>query len=134
MDQSVVVTQVTISAIIVALVNWAKSSSFFPAFIRGRTWLIRGVSLALSFVGGLGVHSVWTASADGGHVLTFAIPSLAVLGLNIWAGIKQFTLTEVIHHSTKPTSNPQLVAAIAPKVARVEELIPEKEPIIGKGK
>jgi hypothetical protein len=134
MDTNVVATQITLGAFTVALINWLKSTSLFPKIVTGKTWLIRSISIVISLAAGIGIHTAWTPAPDGTHSLIISGLSLTGVGLSLWAVVKQYTFTEIIHHSTKATSNPQFVAALAPKVAAVENLIPEKEDIIGKGK
>ena len=133
MDANILGTQITVGAITVAFINWLKTTSIFPSFVRGKTWLVRSVSLVISFAAGLGIHTAWTPAPDGTH--TLAITGLALMPIlgSLWVVIKQYAITELAYHGTKPASNPQLVAALAPAVAEQEKLIPPKEPVIGKG-
>lgn len=127
MDQNILATQITYAGILVAFVNWLKTTSIFPSIVAGKTWLVRSISIVGSFLGALGIHVAWTPATDGTHTLAFTGLSLAGVALSAWIAVKQFVFTELTYRATKPTSNPQFVAAVAPEVAEKQNLLTPKE-------
>lgn len=124
MDANVLGTQITVGGIIVAAIQYAKRSRYFPWFTKEKILLVRGVSAFLSFVAALGIHYVWNGSNHS--LLITGLDLVSILGA-AWIAIKQFTITELTWQTVKPSSNPAVVEAVAPDEAIKSGLVPDKK-------
>ena len=121
--ENVALTSVTISGITVAAIEWLKRSKMFPWITKEKVVLLRVLSCIGTAAAAVGISYQWNATD---HTLTIAGLTLSgIVGLS-WAWIKQFTLTEIVYQTTKPSSNPAVVAAVAPAAAFKQGIVPEK--------
>lgn len=96
-------TQFTLSALSVALIQYAKKSdSKYFRWINNQSDKVNHVvSLVLSFANAIGVHWVWShGSAAGAYTLSFTGLTLAGIGTGIWNVTKVFVLNETIYRAT----------------------------------
>ena len=86
----------TLGAMVVYSLDWAKSSGWVPWLTADTKTLNRLLSLFASLVIGMGI--TWTGDAAGGwHV---EIPMATVLMSGLWDSVKQFFLTQVLYDTT----------------------------------
>lgn len=123
MDANVLGTQITISGIIVAAIQYMKRSKYFPWFTKEKVYVVRGFSAVASFIAALGVHYTWNAS---NHSLLLTGLDLTTMLAAAWIATKQFVFTELTWQTVKPTSNPAVVEAVAPDAAKEQGITPEK--------
>jgi len=123
MDANVLGTQITISGIIVAAIQYMKRSKYFPWFTKEKVLMVRGLSAFASFAAALGIHAVWSATDHS--LLITGLDLMSILGA-AWIAIKQFTFTELTWQTVKPASNPAVVEAVAPEAAAQQGITPEK--------
>jgi hypothetical protein len=95
------ITTVTVSGIIVALLQWLKKSTWF-------TWLTvesqkanRVAAVVLSFFATIGIHVTWNHGALPGSYM-LGVTGLTLMGvlLGLWAWIKTFVMQQIIFHAT----------------------------------
>ncbi len=120
-DANVAVTGFTTSAITVAFINWLKGSKYFPWITREKNTLLRVISILAAVGASAGIGYVWN-STD--HSLVISGLTLSNVGLFLWACMKQFVMNETIFHATKASSNPAVIAAVAPQEAAREGISP----------
>jgi hypothetical protein len=126
-DSNIALTTFTTGAITVAVLNWIKTSPWFPWITREKTILLRLLSSCAAVASGVGIQHVWNA-AD--HQLIISGLTVTNLAMFFWAAAKQFAMNETIFQSTKRTSDPKVV-----QVAKeVEQVLPPevKAPEVGK--
>jgi hypothetical protein len=96
-------TQFTLSALSVALIQYAKNSDskYFKWINKQSDKVNHFVSLALSFVNAIGVHWAWShGTAAGAYTLSFTGLTLSGIGTGIWNVTKVFVLNETIYRAT----------------------------------
>jgi hypothetical protein len=125
-ESSALLTTITTSGMAVAIINWLKGSKYFPWITKEKTWLLRGLSLVAATASSFGIHYAWNASDHSllitGLTLSSVLPALFALS-------KSLVVNEWIFRSTKPQSNPAVVAAVAPAAAVEAGIIPPGYPV-----
>lgn len=113
MVENIVITQVTTSAIVVAAIQWLKSSRFFPWITKESGAMSRFVSALLAAGAAVGIHTTWDPSA---HALTITGLTAFGIALATWEWAKSFVLNELIYRSTvKPQkADPPIVVVNQP--------------------
>ncbi|HXU18962.1 MAG TPA: hypothetical protein VN788_00105 [Verrucomicrobiae bacterium] len=96
---------ITLSAVVVFVINFFKSRSWFPWLTAESKVANRFVAVALSGASALGIHFLY----DNG-TLTITGLSLAGVGLAGWMWLKSFALQEWIYQSSS-MSNKAAAAA-----------------------
>jgi hypothetical protein len=101
-------TQVTLSAISVAFIQWLKNSPLMPYMHAGTNWLNRVVSLVLAAAAAVGVHVSWAAAVatPGTYTLTFTGVTLASISLMAWGIVKSMAFNELIYRGTVKSITP----------------------------
>lgn len=110
-EANVLLTTMTVSGITVAAINWLKKSKYFPWITKEKIWLLRVMSAAAATASGVGITHIWNP-AD--HSILIAGLTAANLWAFGWAIVKQFTANELVFQTTKPSSAPVVVQAVAP--------------------
>jgi len=102
MDASIVLTQVTAGASAVWIMQYLKTSKWFPLLQEGKKYVSRGVSMAAAFLIHGGVSYTWDPSLDanGNRHLMLAIPTLAAFSVFMWHWFGQYTLQELMYQGT----------------------------------
>jgi hypothetical protein len=105
-DTSLVLTQVTVSAIVVALIEWMKRTNRLSWINVETEKLNRAVAFVGATVSAIGIHMTWNHGANPGSYL-LGISGLTVMGVThgLWTVTKSFVMQQIIFHSTvKPKS------------------------------
>ena len=100
-------TQVTLSAISVAFIQWLKSRSWFPILHGTSDWANRAASGLMSIATAIGIHITWThGDVPGAYMI--AVSGLTVTGLatGAFAVIKSMVFNELIYRSTVKSQQP----------------------------
>lgn len=121
--ENVALTSITVSGITVAALQWMKRSKYFPWITKEKVVLMRILSGFVAAAAAVGISYQWNA-AD--HTLTIAGLTLGGVASLGWAWVKQFTMNEIVWQTTKPSSSPAVVEAVAPVAAAKAGLVPEK--------
>jgi len=99
--ENVVMTQVTLSAVTVAVINWLKASPYFPWITKEKVALVRVLSVLGAALTSVGIAWVWDPAA---HSLTITGLSLAAIGAFGYAALKSFVMNEVLYNATRKPS------------------------------
>lgn len=93
-------TQVTVSAIVVAFIQWLKASKYFPWITAGTKTLNRVLSVLLSLVQAIGIHMAWNHGAVPGSY-EMEVTGLTLMGVATaaWAIVKSFVMNELIYRT-----------------------------------
>lgn len=98
-------TQVTVSGIVVALLQWLKNSKWFP-WLSAESAKVNTVVAALAAAAGaIGVHLAWNQGAIPGSYM-LEVTGLTLMGVlgGVWAWLKMFVYQQIIFRATvKPT-------------------------------
>ena len=102
-DANIVLTTITSSAMFVLLIQWLKNAKWFPYLRSGAKWASRIASIALAFLGHIGVSYTWDP-ANRSFALT-NIPTLIGLLTMLWHVANHYALQEIIYQGAvnKPT-------------------------------
>ena len=119
-EANVLLTTMTVSGITVAAINWLKRSKYFPWITKEKIWLLRVMSAAAATATGVGITHVWNPTDHSILIAGLTAANLWVFG---WAIIKQFTANELVFQTTKPSSAPVVVKAVAPTSPEAKEEI-----------
>jgi hypothetical protein len=111
MDNNVVLTTFTSSAVSVAVINWLKSSKYFPWITKEKIALLRILSVLAAAASGVGINYIWSATD---HSLLVSGLTLANGGAFAWALLKHFAMNETIFQATKRPGTLKPVAPPAP--------------------
>lgn len=97
-----VATQVTVSGIVVAAIQWLKSSEWFPWITAETATLNRCLSVAAAAATAVGVHITWNHGALPGSYM-IAVTGLTLMGILTGAFdvLKSLVFQEIIYRSTK---------------------------------
>lgn len=115
-----VATQVTISAIVVALLQWLKQSPWFPWLTTESEKLNRVIAAMLAAFTAIGIHIAWNHGAAPGTYMV-EVSGLTLMGVlsGMWAWAKSFVFQQIIFRATvKPA--PLKTPATAEKVAQAQ--------------
>ena len=89
--------QLTASAVVVFLMQWAKNATWFPFIQKETAALNRIVAVAMAAVSTLGVNYTWVHPSPGVWTITFTGVTLAGITGAGWAWLKQFAVQELIY-------------------------------------
>jgi len=89
--------QLTASAVVVFLMQWAKNATWFPFIQKETAALNRIVAVAMAAVSTLGVNYTWVHPSPGVWTITFTGVTLAGITGAAWAWLKQFAVQELIY-------------------------------------
>lgn len=96
-----VATQVTLSGIAVALLQWFKKSSWFPWLTKESAKLNRIVAAVIAALNAIGVHLAWSSgSVAGSYSILVSGLTLTGVATGIWVWLKMFVFQQIIYHST----------------------------------
>jgi len=104
--ENIVVSHLTVAAVTVAIINWLKTSAWFPWFTAERTRLVRIVAVAASGLGAVGIHWQWNPAL---HSLTITDLTFATVAGGMVAWVKSFCVQELTYQATKKTDVGELV-------------------------
>jgi hypothetical protein len=106
-----VATQVTVSGIVVAAIQYLKSSKLFPWITAKTATLNRILSMAAAVATSVGVHITWNHGSLPGSYMV-AVTGMTIMGILTGAFdvLKSLVFQEIIYRSTK-TVPPVPVAA-----------------------
>ena len=101
-------SQITLSALSVALIQWLKNSPLMPFMHAGTNWLNRIVSVLLGAAAAVGVHISWAAATatPGTYTLTVTGVTLASISLMAWGIVKSVAFNELIYRGTVKSITP----------------------------
>src|SRR5208337_605218 len=109
-------TQFTVSAIVVTVINWLKASQYFPWITKEKTTLLRLLSVLGAAATSVGITWAWNPAM---HSLTITGITLTAVLMLLWTTVKSFAMNEVLFQATKKNgSNGVKVAASASPVAK----------------
>ena len=104
---SVLSTQITLSALSVALIQKLKASSWFPLFHDASDWANRGVSAVTALLTAIGIHLTWThGQLPGTYMISVSGATLVGVAAGAFAVIKSVVFNELIYRSTVKTQTP----------------------------
>jgi hypothetical protein len=118
MDNNVVLTTFTSSAISVTVINWLKSSKYFPWITKEKITLLRVFSIIAAAASGVGINYVWSATD---HSLLVSGLTAANGAAFAWTLLKHFAMNETIFQATK---RPGTMKAIPPPAPPVPPNVP----------
>lgn len=125
MDTTVnaVATQVTISGIVVAAIQWFKNSKSMGWINSETPRLNRWLGVAAAALSSIGVHIAWNHGAVPGSYM-IAVSGLTIMGIlgGAFDFAKSLVFQEIIYRSTRPI--PPVVIAPATGKPVVEPLAP----------
>lgn len=111
-----VATQVTISAIVVAALQWLKGSSWFPWLTTESEKANRAVAAVLALASAIGIHLAWNhGDVPGTYMLQVSGITLMGIAGGVWAWAKSFVFQQIIFRATvkpAPVATPAAVAKI----------------------
>lgn len=109
-------TQITLSAIVVAAIQWLKNSSWFPWLQNTSAKANRVASALLAIVTAVGIHIIWThGSIPGSYMIGVTGLTLTGIASGAFAVIKSFVFQELTYR-VAVKSPPAPPAAPAPAV------------------
>lgn len=92
---------ITASAFSVFALQWLKKQKWFPVLKEDGTRVLNRIAaFVTSFCAAAGITYAFAPSLNGGHTLTINIPSLASVGVFLWAWAKQFCIQEWVYQSS----------------------------------
>lgn len=99
---SAVSTQITVSGLVVAAIQWFKSSKYFPWITAETATLNRLLGVAAAIGTAVGVHMTWNHGALPGQYM-LAISGATLIGIagGVWGVVKCLVFQEIIYRSTK---------------------------------
>lgn len=94
-------TQVTISGIIVALMQWLKNSKWFPWLTTESEKLNRVIAAAAAAAGAIGVHLAWNHGDIPGTYM-IQVTGLTLMGVlgGVWSWLKMYVYQQIIFRAT----------------------------------
>lgn len=98
MDNNVVLTAFTSSAVSVAVINWLKNSKYFPWITKEKITLLRMLSVVAAAASGVGINYVWSGT---NHSLLLSGLTMANGTAFVWTLLKHFAMNETIFQATK---------------------------------
>jgi len=102
MDAVTSIDQVTISAVVVWILQLAKRATWVPWIKAGAAKANRIASAILACLGAAGLHWQWTAAT---HTLIISNLTLAVVAMALWTWLQHFVLQETIYQATANRSD-----------------------------
>jgi hypothetical protein len=118
MDSNIVLTTITSSALFVLIIQWLKSSRWFPFLQHGQKLASRIASILFATAGSIGVGYVWNPA---GRQLILTLPTVWGAVVALWHIANHFATQEIIYQGTinkvSVTSKPMG----APMPVRVDE-------------
>lgn len=96
--ENLVLTQFTMSAIIVTVINWLKASRYFPWITKEKTTLLRLLSVLGAAATSVGITWAWNPAA---HSMTITGLTLTAVLMLLWTVVKSFAMNEVVFQATK---------------------------------
>jgi hypothetical protein len=94
-------TQISMSAIAVAFIQWLKNSPLMPYMHAGSDWANRIVSFTLAAASAVGIHMAWAPGAQAGdYTITVTGLTLAGVSLMAWGIVKSMVFNELIYRGT----------------------------------
>lgn len=96
--ESVVLNQITSSAVVILLLNKLKSSSWFPSITQKSDQINRVLAVLLAGLGAIGVHTSFDHAAG---ILT--ITGLTTTGIltGLWHWVTSYATQELAYQATK---------------------------------
>lgn len=104
-----VISQLTISTIVVVVMEHLKRATWFPWLKAEGDKMNRAIAALMAAITAVGIHYTYDASAAGG-TLVFTGISWAALGHGVWHWLQSYATQEVIYKGAIRQSNP-----VAPK-------------------
>jgi hypothetical protein len=104
---NVLSTQITLSALSVALIQKLKSSKWAPWIHGASDWLNRALSILMSVATAIGIHMTWEHGAVPGSYM-IAVSGVTFIGIagGLWAVVKSLVFNEIIYRGTVKTQAP----------------------------
>jgi hypothetical protein len=102
--QDLIVSQVTLSTVVVVVMEWLKKAQWFPWLSAQSDKVNKVLGALLAAVTAVGIHYTYDASTA---TLTFTGISLAALGHALWHWLQSYAVQETIYkgafHQSKAT-------------------------------
>lgn len=99
-----VISQVTLSAVAVVVMQWLKKASWFPWLTEQSDRANKAVAAFMAAIAAVGIHYTYDAPTA---TLTFTGISFAALGHGLWHWLQSYAVQETIYkgafHAPKPT-------------------------------
>lgn len=106
-------TQVTLSALSVAVIQWLKSSSWFPWLHARSDYANRAVSLLTALATAVGIHMTWThGDVAGAYTIGITGATLAGISSGLFAVVKSLAFNEMIYRTTVKSQAPGKPAVV----------------------
>jgi hypothetical protein len=96
--ENLVITQVTMSGIMVAAINYLKNNPRLTWVTKEKVTMLRILSVLGAAATSVGIAWVWNPTA---HSLTITGLSLATIGAMGYAALKSFVMQEIVYQSTR---------------------------------
>lgn len=112
-ETSIVVSHLTTAGISVGVIQWLKSSKYFPWITKEKGNVARYVALVTAAIGAIGIHYTWEPAA---RVLSFQIPTIAAAFGMAVAYVKSFVVQELTYQATKQPNLSAIVEAVVAKL------------------
>lgn len=94
-------TQITVSGLIVAAIQAAKNSKWFPWVHGASDKINRAISGALAAIAAIGIHITWNhGSIPGSYMVDITGMTLMGILTGCWNWIKAMVFNEMIYRST----------------------------------
>jgi hypothetical protein len=105
---SALATQVTLSALSVAFIQWLKNTESITWIHAGTSTLNRALSGVLAILSAVGVHISWAAAVatPGTYTLTFTGVTLTGIGLMAWGIVKSMAFNELTYRMAVKSITP----------------------------
>jgi hypothetical protein len=114
-ESSIVVSHVATAGLSVAFIQWLKNSPYFPWVTAEKKRIVRAVALVTAAIGTVGIHYAWNPTA---RVLSFEIPTLAVLYGAVVHYVTSFVIQELTYQTVK---QPDYAALIKAAIVELEK-------------
>lgn len=104
MGQDLVISQVTLSTVVVVVMEWLKKASWFPWLTVQSEKVNKLIAIFLAAITAIGIHYTYDASTA---TLTLTGISLAALGHGLWHWLQSYAVQETVYkgafHKSEPT-------------------------------
>lgn len=106
-------TQVTVSAIVVAFIQWLKSRDWFPWIQNEAATANRIAAVLLAALTAIGIHMTWShGDVPGSYMISVTGLTLVGIGMGLYAIIKSFVFQELIYRTTVKNGSPPAAPAM----------------------
>ena len=118
---NVLSTQITLSALSVALIQYLKNSEWATWFHKCSDTLNKAMSAMLSLATAVGIHMTWShGSVPGSYMIAVSGLTLVGIGSGLFAVIKSLVFNELIYRGVVKSSQDTSIKVTSTAPAKVE--------------